>query len=273
MVDIIALRGGLGNQLFGWALGQQLAASGRTVWYDTSVLSGARTLDLGPLLVGHKLVQFGPRVWRRLSSGAAEREWVGKRCVVEAGGRFDDRVLRPAASLRFIFGYWQSWRYFDDCASLIESRLTAWLSELYSPPAYGDDNFVAVHVRRGDYVTDPAANAALGTLDISYQRAAVDFLAASGDARFKVFTDDREWSVARFADDDRVVVAPPATTAAHDLAGLASGNKLVCANSSFSWWAGWLVWRRGGTVIVPRNWFNDPSLHNADMVPDAWIRL
>jgi hypothetical protein len=47
----------------------------------------------------------------------------------------------------------------------------------------------------------------------------------------------------------------------------------IIANSSFSWWAGWLNRHPGKRVAGPAKWFGDPGLRNPDILPPDWLRI
>src|SRR5215207_3623126 len=53
---VVVLQGGLGNQLFQWALGTELIGRGQPVAYDVARLRGDRPLAIGPLLAGQQRV-------------------------------------------------------------------------------------------------------------------------------------------------------------------------------------------------------------------------
>jgi hypothetical protein len=48
---------------------------------------------------------------------------------------------------------------------------------------------------------------------------------------------------------------------------------LVIANSSFSWWAGFIGERPSRVVIAPRPWFTQTNIDSRDLLPTNWLRL
>ena len=129
-----------------------------------------------------------------------------------------------------------------------------------------------MHVRRGDYVSDLAASKVLGALGPDYQRKAIDILRADGYGPFVVFSDDRLWAWGELKAQD-VFMSPEVDSDLQDLALMSQAAALVTANSSFSWWAGWLVESAGGRVIAPDQWFRENKSHDRDLVPDTWLRV
>jgi hypothetical protein len=78
-------------------------------------------------------------------------------------------------------GYWQSERYFADAADLVRRQF-----RLRSEPSGRNAELVrqiasctavSVHVRRGDYATDPTTNAAHGLCPLDYYRRAAAYVA------------------------------------------------------------------------------------------------
>jgi hypothetical protein len=136
-------------------------------------------------------------------------------------------------------------------------------------------------VRRGDYVSLPAAARLHGALPLEHYRVAIAAVNARvREARWFVFSDDIVWCRASLG-------LPPEMThfvdhnqgadSWQDLLLMAQCRHHVLANSSFSWWGAWLADCRFGTdrvVIAPRQWFKgglQPSL--ADRYPAHWSVL
>ena len=93
----------------------------------------------------------------------------------------------------------KSEKYFADAAADLRADFAFRqpLTEANAPWAERIDRCVAVslHVRRGDYVSDPRTNAANGVCSIDYYHAAVGHIAGRVDApEFFVFSDDIAWA-------------------------------------------------------------------------------
>ena len=51
-------------------------------------------------------------------------------------------------------------------------------------------------------------------------------------------------------------------------------NNNIIANSSFSWWGGWLNDHNDKLVIGPSKWFGSSIPHSArDIIPERWITI
>jgi hypothetical protein len=66
---------------------------------------------------------------------------------------------------------------------------------------------------------------------------------------------------------------PPGTNPYEVVLVLSRVDALVTANSSFSWWAGYLGKRKGHVVIAPRPWFTQADMDTRDLLPPDWLTL
>jgi Glycosyl transferase family 11. len=180
----------------------------------------------------------------------------------------------------YLVGNWQSEKYFADYADTIREDLT-----LRMPPAGRNAaaaerisaiQSVAVHVRRGDYVSRPVTNRFHGTCGLDYYERAVAFLEdAYPDLRYYVFTDDPEWVRARMCLSVPFLVCDRnRPSEAHlDLYLMSLCRFHVIANSTFSWWGAWLSTRPDKQVVAPHRWFAgaDPARYPTDdLIPSSW---
>lgn len=151
-------------------------------------------------------------------------------------------------------GYWQSEKYFD----FVEDEIR---QEFRLPKSDIPSDWVAVTVRRGDYLALPDVFAQLGE---EYYGEAIK---AFPEHKFVVFSDDPQWCEQNLAWADMVM---PCSAPGQDLALISSFKNHIIANSSFGWWGAWLA--NGKKVIAPKNWFTN-GLDDSDLIPDRWIRL
>lgn len=286
---VTRLSGGLGNQMFQYAAGRRLAlARGTELVLDPSPLSDPRVrtprcYELGRYPIRARVgepseIDALERRRRSLTSRLARR--LGRRpASVERGFGFDPAVLDlPDGSC--LEGHWQSERYFADAADEVRAELS-----LETPPGENDAAWLAriascssvsVHVRRGDYVSDPAVLAMHGTCSLDYYVRACEHLAKRvADPVYFVFTDDPEWARSHlslpgetaFVDHNGPDAGP------EDLRLMSRCQHHIIANSTFSWWGAWLDPRPDKLVIAPRRWFQDDRRQTRDVVPDGWVRL
>lgn len=281
---LLSLQGGLGNQLFEWAFAKALSDASRDVLIDHVRCRGDRPLAVGPL------IPKAQRLSRPSGLGLALAHKAGLindssslRLVKQRVSGFDPSVAERLGGTSYLLGYFQSPHYFEGSADAVRTEVTGLLRSMLSPSGLelarrleNDDGSVAIHVRRGDYVSDPDAAVRHGVLGGDYYDRALAHLEATG-ARTRVwFGDDPEWIRQNLAGaGDLICPADAAIADGGEIALMAACASRVIANSSFSWWAGWLG--RPSTaenpVIAPLIWFADGHSDASDLVPSDWLRL
>ncbi|WP_300156628.1 alpha-1,2-fucosyltransferase [Solidesulfovibrio sp.] len=185
-------------------------------------------------------------------------------------------TLRPPV---YLDGYWQSERYFCDIADILRrefspAALPSAANAALLERIRADAGAVSLHVRRGDYVSNPVTAAYHGACSLEYYRRAVDHVAGRVTApHFYLFSDDPDWvrENLRLA-HPCTVVDGNADDGAADMALMRACAHHVVANSSFSWWGAWLGENPEKIVVAPRHWFREPK-DTRDLIPSQWIAL
>lgn len=120
---------------------------------------------------------------------------------------------------------------------------------------------VAIHVRRGDYCKNSFYINLMEDTDY-YEQA----MALFPQEKFLVFSDNIDWckqqpifSRCEFSEGN---------TDVEDMNLMAGCKAVITANSSFSWWAGFLS---KGTVIYPSQWYSDNKQRT--LCPSEWIKI
>ena len=284
-----SLRGGLGNQIFEYAAGRSLALRhGTELALDVSELGRASTsrrpeldcFEIDAPIVGrvHSWEELdGPRSLRARLARRGRRHRPGSLRILRQKGLEFQPAYFDAPDDTHLLGFWQSERYFVEHAEAIRRDLrfrrapTGPLARLLDEIAVRPS--VSVHVRRGDYVSDPVATAFHGVLAGDYYGRALARVAELEDVHAFVFSDDLAWC------RQHLQLAVPASfvdvgaAPADDLRLMAACKHHVIANSSFSWWGAWLGRADGGVVVAPRAWVADPTVDTSHVVPDRWIRV
>jgi hypothetical protein len=196
---------------------------------------------------------------------------------------FDKNLLERVRRGGYVLGYFQSPRYFAAVEGAVRAGVLALTRSMLTPSGRAladelaaDEHSVAIHVRRGDYVSNPVAAAYHGTLGRQYYESALTMLDDLGHRRRLWCSDDPHWVANHLArPGDKVSHSALTTADGGEIALMASCRSRVIANSSFSWWAGWLGSPTSQThpVIAPRRWFADPAATTSDPVPDTWLRM
>lgn len=200
---------------------------------------------------------------------------------MEQSFEYDERIekITPGTT---ILGMFQSWRYF--AGTQIEDEIRRRMSTLTQPsdwylsmasqmlPGRGS---IALNVRRGDYVL-PEQQRIQGLATRDYYARALHHLRRMGfDGKVYVASDSLDLALAELAALGEVVpIDPPAGTNPFEVLLLLSrADALVAANSTFSWWAGFLGERPDTVVIAPRPWLTRSDISTRDLLPKNWLTL
>lgn len=266
--SVVPLRGGFGNQLFCWAYGRALEDRGHRVYFDRSHSLG-RGFALNGLIAGHQLISVSRQVRNALLSSRVQ--FLPGMTVVRERQDRPPVALLVNSAFSVHWGYWQSLDYFSAVADTLQTELGQWL-DLDAKPAT-EDRYCAIHVRRGDYVSDIGAASALGTLSLDYYARSIARMREQGVEDFRVFTDDREWALNNILPLSNGITMSRKAEALEDFRGIALASSVITANSSFSWWATFIGGAESRPVISPKTWFADPSLDDSAITPDWWERI
>lgn len=280
MVTIL-LSGGLGNQMFQYAAAKALALrNGTDLLIDLRFFLGAtepsklfrlnefaiedelRMYGEGTFLSPHKLPQ---RLWRfaRLQPFRTYKE--------------PSLGFHPAATLlgknAVLTGNFQSPLYFKDAENAVMENLqpvSHEIRKIWNGEDAGDR--INVHVRRGDYLNHNGFSLQ-NPLDY-YSKAISAARYAHPGVGLRIFSDDPMWCKSQKMFKDAEVVGPGfSKTPLEDLAAMMNGRAIVIANSSYSWWAGFLASRRGVDVYAPRKWILNLSADDIDIYPKYWTQI
>jgi hypothetical protein len=285
----VRLIGGLGNQMFQYAVGRRLSLE-RGVplsldlgWFGHQSGSDTpRSYELGCFVADEHVRKVEvdlPEPSNRVELLRARlHDRFGRRRTVvrQRGPEFDPAVLAVGDTAHLI-GFWQSERFFGAAADTIRADFR--LNQPLSPQATHIDEQIArqpsvsLHVRRGDYVTNAAAKRFHGTMQPGYYRAGLDAI-QEPEAHAFVFSDDPAWCEAELAlGRPMTVIGGDGRPAVEDMVLMSRCDHHVIANSSFSWWGAWLDPRPAGVVVAPARWALDEKADFSDVYADGWLRI
>lgn len=286
---ITKINGGLGNQLFQYAAGRALAHHHQTdlvlnlSWFKN--IPGSNThrhyqLDLYPIVARianpeevASLRMYQDRFLRRIPF--LSKKW---HHALEKGFQFDPHFYSHPDNT-YLDGYWQSSLYFESVQAQIREELQPIAGPGLENQSLIDQiratNSVAIHIRRGDYVSNSAANQYHGICGLEYYQNAIKRMQASvPNPHFYIFSDDLDWA------KKNLLISDPAVFVGHnsgdqafqDIRLIAECQHQIIANSSFSWWGAWLNPNPNKIVIGPKKWFA-VSKNTSTLFPEHWIAL
>ena len=280
----VKLQGGLGNQLFQYAAGRAVAVRNSaellldTRDYGTNnnrpyslkhFCIKARVATI-PECPPHRTSRLRHQVWKRFGRNP--------RYVCEHGLALNSSVLSLGPDC-YLHGYFQSEGYFADIAGRLRSEL-AFRTAPKGPNGeilnrITGENSVALHVRRGDYLSvGPDYHPVLGR---TYYDAAIAYISQRIDLPvIHVFSDCPEWVRKNLKFDYPAVIYDhnlDADCCHEDLRLMSACCHNIIANSSFSWWGAWLNPNPDKIVITPKTWFGGHVPPAPDLIPSTWHRI
>lgn len=158
-------------------------------------------------------------------------------------------------------GYFQSLKYFEKYKDEFISKLS--LPEVEQ--VVNTDTTIAFHIRRGDYLRHPDIHHICTTkyFELLFEKFKDIY-------KIDVFTDSPEYVLDEFKNYNFNVQRTPSEL--HDLSLMSTYTKLVCSNSTFSWWAS-LLGSPDKYIIVPERWFGIGFQDHEDIYRSDFIRI
>lgn len=290
---VVNLMGGLGNQMFQYALGRQLSLLNQTeLLLDCTFLNTShpghikRDYELGIFPIKARIAtEKELKPYRRLERNKIVRltqhfapSLFSHSLIREKTHAFDPEIL-TAPDNSWLNGFWQTENYFIQIEELIRKdfEFSPSLSELNKTLAakITSCESLGIHVRRGDY-TKPETQAYHGICSMEYYQKAVEVMRKRTNIQeIFIFSDEPEWV------QQHLTFAVPSTYISHNtgknsyedmrLMSLCKHN--IIANSSFSWWGAWLNNHKNRIVIAPKVWIADKQVNTVDVLPVNWMKL
>lgn len=274
---IVQMEGGLGNQMFQYALYLNCKARGVNAKLDVSKYDSEFShngYELEKIFsINEKYCSAGEKlIIKPLSkllhflvnhSYKEKNEWQWK-------------YQQDVASIKFGFikGYWQSEKYFITIAETLRDKFKfPPLQDIVNKKLLdkiNQVNSVSLHIRRGDYLL--GQNAA--SLGIGYYNRSIAFINEKlNQPHYFIFSDDIEWAKQNIqVSNGEFIDWNTGSESFVDMQLMSECKHNIIANSSFSWWGGWLNNNSAKIVIAPEQWM--PHMEGtADAIPENWIQL
>ncbi len=296
-VIIVNLKGGLGNQMFQYALGYTLSKNKKVpLYFDLRLMEEekikpsprnvSRDFDLDIFGIKKEIVskkdlirtiQF-PNNYRLRKYISIILDNLNLFVFYEKKRLFNERIFNNNFKNIYLDGLWQSEKYFRDFRDEI---LKIYNFEIIKEKEK-NINFlkridfsksVCLNVRRTDFINNPEHN----VVNINYYKNAVrNFRNILGDDfKIYVFSDDLEWCKKNLKFNNIEFVE-------HEYAGykfydylylMSSFKNFIIPNSSFGWWACWLSKYKDKVIMTPERWSGLIDECLIDIVPPSWIRV
>ena len=266
-MNVVNMRGGIGNQMFQYAFGKRLMMSDKQVAFDITWYNEKRT----------KLSQY-PRPFRlahfQVRDLFIHNAIPGNAVVYEKRVGFNPNLFDLKNENNFD-GYWQYYSYYEQLIPTLREEfqlITDCYTDAFMKIAERIWNCesVAVHVRRGDYLLHRVG--AYRNLPAKYYFNAIKEV--KGDLFF--FSDDIPWcrqtfQKAYFA-NRQVTFVDLDDYLCFELMRFCKHN--ITTNSTFSWWAALLNSYQDKIVIRPRRYLGHTEEESDALhYPKPWVKM
>ena len=283
---IIRITGGIGNQMFQYALKLKLDSilnqnceSDTHFYQKSSVHNG---FELNKVFGIQAAIYDGP-----VRSLADQFPILYKMCfrlgirslktahrLTEIRTCFRPDVLTLHEKSTYIDGYWQSEEYFQDIEDKVRRsfQFSAFIEQenLQLEQIIKERQSVSLHVRRGDYI-GVSRFVSLGKTD--YYQKAVEYIKSNVEnPLFVVLSDDISWCRENLdlPADSIFVTWNIDDKSYRDMQIMSVCKHNIIANSSFSWWGAWLNSNPKKIVVAPNRFFNGNVEDGSHIVPKNW---
>lgn len=284
-MNIVAITGGLGNQMFQFAFGLALESYGYPVKFDISKyeyyqvhnnyeLDNIFDIDRDYATVAERK-KLGYLKFNRITDYLLRSPFGKKTVFCEPSDGFTDKVF--SMDNTYFKGFWQNEAYFEPVSDKIRdvfrfpSPDRQELKEIIEK--ISSTKSVSIHIRRGDYLKHPLYS---GLCGLDYYQNAYRYLTekVGKDIHLFVFSNDTQWVTENLKFPNMTFVdCNQGKDSYRDMHLMSMCQHHIVANSSFSWWGAWLNPNPDKVVIAPERWVNSDKPLYREVVPKGWIKL
>ncbi len=275
----VRLKGGLGNQMFQYALGRVLSIKNKTnlkldiSFFDLRLSNMTKRnyyLDVFNIKAEvknkNKILTNIFSLFRKIMGIHGQ----------EKNFNFDPYILSLGPNT-YLEGYWHSPKYFEGYEDVIRKDFTLKNSVAQNIQDLMNEienqNSLCIHVRRGDYV----GNKYYKVVNNEYYKKGIEKISSMTNiGKIYVFSDDINWC------KENLSFGAPTMFVGDEYAGIKGEGHMslmsccryfIIANSSFSWWGAWLSNYPDKIVVCPKQWFSNSAIDTNDLIPESWIRI
>jgi len=295
---IVKIQGGLGNQMFEYALYEWLRHNGKDAKIDISHYGAAKksgaadTVHNGYEL--EKLFSLSPvyatfkeagrlgevrtdiiyKLWRKFVRKRNKKTHITR--IDFDGNRWYLNELLDMDNI-YLDGYWCTYKYADEIRDTVLKSFTfpefsgeADRKNIEASEIIKNTNSVSIHVRHGDYLKLQNVYCNLGS---EYYNNAIKKIEETVESPvFFCFSDDIEWCRENIkAENIHFIDWNKGNDSYKDMQLMSLCKHNILANSTFSMWGAWLNRNPDKRVIRPKRVFVDPTDEIVDFWPDEWV--
>lgn len=283
---IVRIWEGLGNQMFQYAYARALAEKGIDVRLDLDKAYDNKFEKYRNHTVRENSIQnfrisipsinvYEYGKYDYLDQNTVTRNvifWLGRHFMwkynfyEESAPEFSSRKMMIRGNC-YIKGWFQNEKYFNNIRSELLKEFVPRNKIKIGKEikrALEDDESVAVHIRRGDYVRIKH------DLSVAYYMKAMDYIKkAYKNPIFLVFSDDLQWVKQNMNIEGRLIYVNENGKLRdfEELFIMSRCKSNIISNSTFSWWAAWLNQNNKKIIVSPKNEWA------MRIVPESWVCL
>ena len=277
MKVVVNLMGGLGNQMFQYAIGKKISLEhnkelilDRTFLLRRDLDITHRNFDLDIFNINNKIVEnfVVTNDYKVLDEPFNAPDMTNSIKSINTNENI------------YVSGFFQKEYYFKDIRTQILKDFNISIQDDDIKKLESDilsSNSICINVRRGDYVTNQNTNNFHGFHGVEYISKSISEITKKiKNPMFYIFSDDIDWCV------NNLKIDYPHFFVDHTYKGnkfssylklMSSCKNFIIPNSTFAWWATWLNQNEEKIVYVPNNWFNVNYMNTDGLIPLNWNKL
>jgi hypothetical protein len=273
---VVTLMGGMGNQMFQYALGRNLSLK-----YNIPLkidLSFLKNKNMGANFIYRDYDLNIFNVYEDFEIGQVNVKRINEPNF-QYSSNISDMVTNSPGDNFLLNGYWQTPKYFEEFEEQIRKDFT-FRDKVEDADDHIKDmlvkikstNSVLLNVRRTDYLNTNYH----GVMGNEYLDKGVELIESKVEnPHYFLFSDDVEWCKENIKYENMTIVdhSYKGDRFSYYLQLMKNCKHFIIPNSSFAWWAAWLNEGEDKIVITPEKWFTDSNINTSDLIPDNWIRI
>lgn len=284
---IVKLSGGLGNQMFQYALMIGLRETFKEeVYADISsyknynLHNGLELERIFPICL--KTAKRNPLLARKLTLSRFVNNYLPFLCgdcqFEDSDFKYVDSIYSPSSKKHYYAGYWHNYQYIEPFSTNILNAFTFKIpldqKNQGIIETVSQQNSVGIHIRRGDYLKEVQYQ---GICTLDYYRKAIGLVHGMlKNPVYYLFSNDIEWckeNITPLINDSNVIYVDWNTgkDSYRDMQIMSYCKGLIVANSSFSWWGAFLNQRESPIIISPSRWKN--AKYDLKIQMPEWILI
>ena len=285
---IILISGGLGNQIFQYLLGVELRKvfHKKIYYYDlrksfanyhSSNIENLFDLEINKyflkkntilkrILLSKNFLSINKILYFKFNFTLIPHLYIDK--ITEP---IDLEKIGSSDSIKIFYGAWHNLinKYKNkEIFSSLKFKNDSYKEEIFN----FEQDFIALHVRRGDYINSFKTAAFHGNLNSNYFFKSVRKLRSKfGNLPVFIFSDDIKWVNANMKSliPNSFVISSKYKSPEKDFLLMSKAKYFIISNSTYSWLSAFLSTKKNKYIILPKYWFRNLET-NSNYIFKEW---